>query len=96
MIDSNIAKEGSVLAVLIVLFAKVFYGKDTQQNNQNDLFVQHLIDSNKAKDGDIRTLIIELKEISGEFKECMKLMTEELKATKQDLAEIKEWIKERG
>lgn len=93
MIDSNVAKEGSVLAVLVVLFAKVFYGKDTQQNNQNDLFVQHLIDSNKSKDEDIRTLIKELKEISGEFKECIKLMTEELKSAKQDLAEIKELIK---
>ncbi|MGL4862530.1 hypothetical protein [Cetobacterium sp.] len=93
MIDSNIAKEGSVLAVLVVLFAKVFYGKDTQQNNQNDLFVQHLIDSNKSKDEDTKTLIKELKEISGEFKECIKLMTEELKAAKEDLKEIKELIK---
>lgn len=93
MIDDNIIKEGGIIAILIALFAKVFHKKDIQQNNQNDLLVQNLIESNKSKDEDIKTLITELKEISGEFKECMKLMTEELKSAKQDLAEIKELIK---
>lgn len=93
MIDDNLIKEGGVLAILVALFAKVFHKKDIQQNNQNDLFVQYLLESNKSKDEDIKILITELKEIAGEFKECMRIMTEELKAAKQDLAEIKELIK---
>lgn len=93
MIDDNLIKEGGVLAILVALFAKVFHKKDIQQNNQNDLFVQYLLESNKSKDEDIKILITELKEIAGEFKECMRIMTEELKTAKQDLAEIKELIK---
>lgn len=93
MVDDNTLKEGGVLAVLFALFVNVFHKKDVQQNNQNDLLVQNLIESNNSKDEHIKILITELKEISGEFTKCMKLMTEELKGAKQDLAEIKELVK---
>ncbi|MEG0135806.1 MAG: hypothetical protein RR795_01175 [Cetobacterium sp.] len=84
--DYNMIKELGIAGALVALFAKVYHNKDNQQNNQNDLLVQHLLESNKAKDEDIKALVTE-------FKEGMRIIAEELKNNRKEMAQIKEIVK---
>lgn len=46
----SLIKEFGLLGAIAVLSFKLYVSKDTQQNEQNDLLVQNLMQSNKKKD----------------------------------------------
>lgn len=49
-LNLNMIKEVGLLGTIIILAFKLYLSKDTQQNEQNDLLVQNLMESNKKKD----------------------------------------------
>ncbi|MGL5572008.1 hypothetical protein [Cetobacterium sp.] len=49
-LNLNMIKEVGLLGTIIILAFKLYVSKDTQQNEQNDLLVQNLMESNKKKD----------------------------------------------
>lgn len=63
---TNIEKLG-ISGAIIVFIMKLFYGKDSQQNNQNDLLVQNLIESNKTLTEKFDLIIQELRISNTEF-----------------------------
>lgn len=63
---TNIEKLG-ISGAIIVFIMKLFHGKDSQQNNQNDLLVQNLIESNKTLTEKFDLIIQELRISNSEF-----------------------------
>lgn len=49
-LNLNMIKEVGLLGTVAILAFKLYVSKDTQQNEQNDLLVQNLMESNKKKD----------------------------------------------
>lgn len=49
-LNLNMIKEVGLLGAIAILAFKLYVSKDTQQNEQNDLLVQNLMESNKKKD----------------------------------------------
>lgn len=49
-LNLNMIKEVGLLGAIAVLAFKLYVSKDNQQNEQNDLLVQNLMESNKKKD----------------------------------------------
>ncbi|MGL5780379.1 hypothetical protein [Cetobacterium sp.] len=49
-LNLNMIKEVGLLGAIAILAFKLYVSKDNQQNEQNDLLVQNLMESNKKKD----------------------------------------------
>lgn len=49
-INVEIIEKFGLLGAIAILSFKLYLSKDTQQNQQNDLLVQNLMESNKKKD----------------------------------------------
>lgn len=49
-IDINMLKEVGLLGAIAILAFKLYVSKDNQQNQQNDILVQNLMESNRKKD----------------------------------------------
>lgn len=49
-LNMDMIKEFGLLGTIAILAFKLYMSKDTQQNEQNDLLVQNLMESNKKKD----------------------------------------------
>lgn len=49
-IDMAIVEKFGLLGAIAILAFKLYVSKDAQQNQQNDLLVQNLMESNKKKD----------------------------------------------
>lgn len=49
-LNTEILKDIGLLGIVIFNIMQIYKNKDIQQNNQNDLLVQNLMESNKKKD----------------------------------------------
>lgn len=49
-INMAIVEKFGLLGAIAILGFKLYFSKDAQQNQQNDLLVQNLMESNKKKD----------------------------------------------
>lgn len=65
--EYNTFKELGILGALMLLFGKVYHKKEEQQNNQNDLLVQNLIETNKSLTEKFDLIIQELRISNSEF-----------------------------
>lgn len=49
-LNADILKDIGLAGIVIFNILQIYKNKDNQQNNQNDLLVQNLMESNKKKD----------------------------------------------
>lgn len=49
-LNAAILKDIGLVGIVIFNILQIYKNKDNQQNNQNDLLVQNLMESNKKKD----------------------------------------------
>lgn len=49
-LNADILKDIGLVGIVIFNILQIYKNKDNQQNNQNDLLVQNLMESNKKKD----------------------------------------------
>lgn len=49
-LNANVLKDIGLVGIVVFNVLHLYKNKDNQQNNQNDLLVQNLMESNKKKD----------------------------------------------
>lgn len=88
-------KELGLIGVLMLLFGKVYHKKEEQQNNQNDLLVQNLIETNKSLAEKFDLIIQELRISNAEFVKSTTYNTkilEEMRENKEALRNLTKLI----